>query len=112
MPGSSRLTVRAIRGSSVWAALPVKAMRTRPCRPAAMRRTPRTPASTDSRMRATSSWKNSPAGVSRTWRVVLTNRGVPSSASSWRIDCDRAGWAMWRRSAARPKWRVSATAAK
>ena len=104
--------MRAIRGSWVWAALPVKAIRTRPWRPSAIRRTPRTLSSTAARMRAASTFRNSPAGVSRTWRVVRTNSGVPSSPSSWRIDWDSAGWAMWRRSAARPKWRVSATAAK
>ena len=62
-PGSSCLTMRAIRGSWVNAAVPVNAIRTRPWWPSAMRRTPRTLSSTASRMRRASAWRNSPAGV-------------------------------------------------
>ena len=111
-PGSSALISRAMRGSQVFAAVPVNAIRTSPCLPSAMRRTPRALSSTAASTRRASRWRNSPAGVSCTWRVVRVNSETPSSASSWRTDWESAGWARCSRSAARPKCRVSATAAK
>src|SRR5699024_1120810 len=53
-----------------------------------------------------------PAGERLTERVVRLNSEVPSSASRARIVRLRGGWAMPRRSAARPKWSSSATATK
>ena len=63
----------------------------------------------DARARSSST---SPAGASSTLRVVRYSSGSPSSASKRRICCESGGWAMWSRSAARPKCRSSATATK
>ena len=51
-------------------------------------------------------------GGEGTWRVVRVNSVASSSASSWRIACESAGWATCSCAAACPKWQVSATAAK
>ena len=53
-----------------------------------------------------------PSYVSDTDRVVRLNSLAPSSVSSERIWCVTAGWVMFRRSAARAKLSVSATARK
>ena len=53
-----------------------------------------------------------PAADKRTPRLVRANNGVPSSVSNALICRDSGGCDMWSRAAARPKWRVSATATK
>ena len=59
--------------------------------------------------RCASTRNASPAGVSLTLLVVRAKSSAPSSASNCRICWDSGGWAICRRSAAWPKWHVSAT---
>ena len=54
----------------------------------------------------------SPAAVSATRRGRRSTSGTPSDSSSFFSCAERVGWETWQRAAARPKWRVSASATR
>jgi len=53
-----------------------------------------------------------PVSVRRTFRGVRSTSATPSSSSSLRIWVERVGWLTKLASAARPKWRYSASATR
>ena len=54
----------------------------------------------------------SPTAVSMMWRGLRSTSSTPSSRSSFLIWVDSVGWLTKQASAARPKWRWSATATR
>ena len=92
----------------VW----VAPTRTCPVRPPPPGLSMAMPWSTSFSARTAKPRNSSPASVVTTFLPIRSNRGWPTSSSSWRIWCDRVDWVTCTRAAARVKLRCSARATK
>lgn len=112
MPGWRPWKARSTSGSRPVHRLGVAPSRTRPRRSWASSCTSIRAVSASARMRRASGSSASPASVSAMLPRARLNSSAPSSFSSALICWESEGCETWTCSAARVKWRVSATATK